>query len=227
MSSEEDIHVNRENESLIAQEDKFEVETGKPTRFLLLKFNTILCFFFSLINGLPFEFRIILVFIPLFIEFWFNKNADGMELVGMRWSHEIENGNPKLFYYARPDPYVPEARNTSAFYFGLFGATSFWGIVFLISFFVSHIETIIMIFQILLLECFNTFCFLKCHNVSAKQADDIARTVMLGDAFDGLDDDVVIQIDPIELSKEVNKVEEISKNNQNNISLPQNDEQKN
>ena len=203
--SSDDIESLREDDSLIAQEDKFEVETGNPSRFLFLKLNTIICFFFSLINGLPFEIRIILVYIPLAIEFWFNKNADGMELVGMRWSHEIENGNPKIFFYARPDPYVPEAKNTSAFYFGLFGATTFWGIVFIVSiFFASRIETFIMVLHILIVEGFNTFCFLKCHSVSAKQADDIARTVMLGDAFDGLEDDVVIQIDT-DISDKMNK----------------------
>lgn len=186
---------NKEEDSLILQEDKFGVETGSPSRFLLLKAATIFGFFLSLIPKIPIEIRIILVFVPFGFEFWFTKNADGMELVGMRWSHEIENGNPKLFFYVRPDPYVPEATNVKYFNLGLFGSTAFWGITFLISSFTSTVSTIFISLYIFSGELFNTLCFYQCYNVSTKQADDVARSVMLGDAFDGLSDDPVIQID--------------------------------
>ena len=119
------------------------------------------------------------------VEFWVTKNINGLNLVGMRWSHEVgDSGDPRWIFYSRRDPYVPEPANAAIFWAVMFGSALTWvavalTAVFLWSFFYALVAAVILAFEVV-----NTSCFVKCHAVSNRQADDVARAVLLGSPFD-------------------------------------------
>ena len=151
--------------------------------FFSLKIITMLLFFLST-YPIPTEIPITLILISGMIEFWVTKNVNGLKLVGMRWSHEIGDiGEPFFYFYARPDPYVPEQKESNLFYFGLFVAVIIWIIFFILSLLFFHVISIILSLILISLESFNLICFLKCSQISMRQADDIARSVIFHDSI--------------------------------------------
>jgi hypothetical protein len=154
------------------------------TRFILSKVITAALFLLStLFSRFP-SLCLILVLPPAVIEFWICKNCSGLELVGMRWSHEIvANSASAWVFYVRKDPYVPNQAHATVFWSGLFGSSIVWFGFFLGSI-VSHWFQAVLCGLVFALELTNTFCFLKCHSVSRKQAEAVARSVMLGESFE-------------------------------------------
>jgi hypothetical protein len=152
--------------------------------FIVLKFVTALfgvLVFFWADYPTPSSF---LLLTAAFCEFWLCKNCHGLQLVGMRWSHEIgDRGDPHWVFYSRRDPYVPEPLHASVFWSGLFAACVVWGLASLAALFVTLFKP--RVFDLSLyafafgLELVNMSCFLKCHRVSTWQADDVARSVLL------------------------------------------------
>jgi hypothetical protein len=155
------------------------------SRFIILKVVTLLCFFLSLfLDRLP-TFTSVLVLTPAAAEFWVCKNWDGLSLVGMRWSHEVnEGGDPTWVFYSRRDPYVPEPADWFVFWAGVFGACLVWGLVTLIALPMTGPFASVRSALVLAAEAVNAFCFQRCSSVSYTQADDVARLLLFGDAHD-------------------------------------------
>jgi hypothetical protein len=154
-------------------------------RYVILKLATVVVFLVSLsIRSYP-ALSAFLILTAALLEFWICKNADGLALVGMRWSHEIsEHGNPSWVFYSRKDPYVPDRAQASLFWSGLFLTSLVWFALLFVSSFQWEWFTSMLCALVFAAELTNAFCFLRCHSVSAKQADDVARSVLLGDVFD-------------------------------------------
>ena len=150
--------------------------------FFSFKLLTIVLFLLGLCK-MPPEIPITFILISGMVEFWFTKNVSGLQLVGMRWSHEIgDNGEPHLFFYVRPDPYVSEQQDSNAFYFGLVSASLVWFVFFTLSILFFKAISLAISLIIFSLEIFNLICFFKCSQISIQQADDIARDIILHDS---------------------------------------------
>jgi hypothetical protein len=150
------------------------------SRFILLKVATLLSFFLSLfLDGLP-TFTSVLVLAAASAEFWVCKNWDGLCLVGMRWSHEVNaRGDPTWEFYSRRDPYVPGPANSVIFWSGMFGACLVWGLITLLAFPMRGPFVAVYGGCVFAAEVVNMFCFRRCNSVSYTQAGSIARLVLL------------------------------------------------
>ena len=137
--------------------------------------------------------KALFIFTFSMVEFWLHKNSDGLELIGMRWYHHIEdNGEAKIVCYARADPYVPNATIFHLFWALSYGTTICWFLTIILSLFLfSTLTEFCLSCFCFALELTNLIYFKKCNNEWQKQTDDIARTIMLADAFnsDNEDDD--------------------------------------
>ncbi|OHT15604.1 hypothetical protein TRFO_42442 [Tritrichomonas foetus] len=209
----------RDNEVLIDNHimNAASSSSGVTSRYLITKFSVIFVFLISAILHFYPTLILTLVSISEIVEFWLVKNMFGLDLVGMRWSHEIgDSGESRWIFYSRPDPYVPEAACVRVFWAGLYGTFIIWTIIFLWTIFRSTWMNVFISLLVSVAQFVNLSCFLRCNNESTRQADDIARSVMLGDVFDGgtLDvgrtDTLVIEPDP-EI-EEIEEIEEVSQN---------------
>lgn len=126
---------------------------------------------------------------PALVEFWIVKNREGLNLVGLRWSHEIgDRGEPRWIFYSRKDPYVPEPINSTVFWSFMLGGIFLWVGIFIASILLWTWYYTLLCAGVMTLEIVNMACFMVCHSISAKQADDVARSVLLGPtAFDSED----------------------------------------
>ncbi|KAK8884134.1 Golgi apparatus membrane protein tvp23 [Tritrichomonas musculus] len=166
-------------------QDNFVASAGGAERYIIVKFTVI----FIYLIGVAFSFyptlQLALVSLATIIEFWLCKNVDGLDLVGMRWSHEIGyGGDPQWIFYSRQDPYVPDPMNSNIFWFVLFGGFFIWFCIFFWAIFEFSGMNVLISFLVLAAHACNACCFLKCHSVSTKQADDVARSVLLDSSFD-------------------------------------------
>ena len=190
-----------DSEGLIENNIYAQVALEKYTiyRYILLKIIpiTLLYISASLLHELKSSnfvlsaFKTIILTSLSFIEFWFQKNSDGIQLIGMRWFHFItENGEAKIACYARTDPYVPNAAIFHMFWAFSYTFTFLWLLTVFLSLFLfeNNIEFCISIFAFNL-ELINLIFFKRCNNEWQKQTDDIARTIMLGDAFNSDEDE--------------------------------------
>ena len=190
-----------DSEGLIDNNIYAQVQQGKSTiyRYIVLKFLPLFFLFLLgfLFNEHTYEKMIsplvksIIILNLAIIEFWFHKNSDGLELIGMRWFHHIgENGEAKIVCYARADPYVPNATMFHLFWTLSYSFTFVWFVTIVVSLFLFDTLTDFCISCICFaLELINLIYFKKCNTEWQKQSDDIARTIMLGDAFNSDNED--------------------------------------
>ncbi|KAH0794408.1 putative ribose-phosphate pyrophosphokinase [Histomonas meleagridis] len=161
--------------------------TDNSGRFLSLKVSLLLAYLVPILFDFYPSIKVFLTLLFSTIEIWFCKNVDGLNLVGMRWYHDTSSGEPKWIFYSRPDPYVPEAYKSNIFWGGLFGIIVVWFIIFIWSIFsFSWFDTFICA-CIIGVESLNLICFLKCRSESSRQADEVVRSVLLGEMFDSDD----------------------------------------
>ena len=157
--------------------------------YLAIRLSPLFLYFFSvfIFTSIP-TFKILVITLSVFCEFWLTKNKEGLELVGLRWSHEISEAGkePKWVFYARPDPYVPDTSKLRCFWTAMYAISIVWSIISLLSLLTHDFKWSDTFLAFIATGCeyINLFCFLQCNKQSSKQADGIARTVMLGDAFD-------------------------------------------
>ncbi|OHT16828.1 hypothetical protein TRFO_12913 [Tritrichomonas foetus] len=177
----------QDNEDLIQEHinGRISAPVGGAGRYFTIKVSVLLLYLLGVACGFWPTIQLTIVSIAAMTEFWLAKNVDGLELVGMRWSHEIgDSGDPRWVFYSRRDPYVPEPANSNVFWSGLFGGCILWlCITFWAMFDFTTMNTLIALF-VLVLHSTNLAGFLACHSVSTKQADDVARSVLLGDNFE-------------------------------------------
>ena len=192
---------------------------GTPSEFVLLKLVTVLSFLLcASLNVWPCP-ALLLIGIPALADFWLTKNKEGLELVGMRWSHEIgENGTPSWVFYSRRDPYVPEAVASRVFWSGTFLSCTLWALLFFVSAFLWRWFWTFVCTILLATEVANALCFRRCDTVSVQQIEDVARSVMLGDAFDSDDLEPEPEID-LEAERQ-KQAEEEDVNEQPRLVLP-------
>lgn len=187
---------NLENETLIENHliNSNAIASSPSGRYWLIyhltvRLSPLFLYFFSVFvfNSIP-TFKILIVTFSILCEFWLTKNKEGLELVGLRWSHEISEvgGEPKWIFYARPDPYVPDISKLRCFWTAMYALSIVWSIISLLSMLTPDFRwsDAFLAFIATGAEYINLFCFLKCNQKSSEQADGIARNVMLGDAFD-------------------------------------------
>lgn len=195
----ENTLTNLENETLIERtENPVLISSPSPQdinwvyKLIAVRFSPFLVYIlaFSLLHSVP-TLAITLVTMALFTEFWLVKNRIGLELVGLRWSHEISEsgGKPHYLFYSRPDPYIPDSSQVTCFWLFQYFVTFFWCLLSIISAMPNSKNALTWVdcFLALMastLQIINLICFSKCSQQSSRQADDIARSVMLGDAFD-------------------------------------------
>jgi hypothetical protein len=154
------------------------------SRFILCKVATAILFLLSTAFSRFPSLLLVLVLTPAIIEFWICKNSSGLDLVGMRWSHEIvQNSAAAWVFYVRKDPYVPYQADATGFWSGLFVSSITWFGFFIWSLFGRWFQTVLC-GLVLGLELTNTACFLRCHSVSRRQAADVARSMMLRLSFE-------------------------------------------
>lgn len=157
--------------------------------YLAIRIGPLFLFFFSLFvfTFVP-TFKILIITFSVLCEFWLTKNKEGLELVGLRWSHEISEtgGDPKWVFYSRPDPYVPDISKLRCFWTVMYSMSIVWSIISLLSFVTPDFRWIdtFLAFIATGAEYINLLCFLQCNQQTSRQQDEIARSVMLGDAFD-------------------------------------------
>lgn len=180
-----EIHQDQQNLIHDHASQRVYAPIGGAGRFLTIKFSVILIYLFGVAFNFYPSVQLFFVTLAAVFEFWLCKNNDGLELVGMRWSHEIgDGGDPQWVFYSRPDPYVPMPLNSTMFWTGLFGGSFLWFcICFWALFQFSGMNLMIAMF-VFGLHLVNSCCFWKCHNVSTKQADDVARSVLLGNRIE-------------------------------------------
>ena len=187
MDEEQSKKNNQDQVDLIQDhiQDTFVASAGAAGRFLTVQFAVILVYLLGVACNFYPTVQLILVSFASIVEFWLCKNVDGLDLVGMRWSHEIGyGGDPQWIFYSRHDPYVPDPMNSNVFWFVLFGGCFFWFCIFFWAIFEFTGMNIFISLLVLAEHSCNACCFLKCHSVSTKQADDVARSVLLGPSFD-------------------------------------------
>jgi hypothetical protein len=184
---EEDSGVNGDRNVLIeGPVIQVHANTGEYRQFLLFKFTTVMLFAFSVwLNHYPLM-GILLVCTSAFVEFWFCKNRDGLEYVGMRWCQEIgDEGSPRWIFYSRKDPYVPRRLDTRIFWSGLFTSTTVWAILAIWSLVVFGWFFSTIALFVLSLECINVWAFLQCQRSASKHIEDMTRIVLgIGKEFD-------------------------------------------
>lgn len=202
-----------DSESLISNHSHVvkKTEAVNVPVFVMCKCATLIIylFFATFIESTP-CLSAFLILTSAFVEFWLVKNREGLELVGLRWSHEIsDRGEPEWIFYSRKDPYIPEINNSRLFWSGTYISCLLWAFIGLISLAKTNIFYSLIAVIVFVLEVINTVCFMKCDKVSAKQVEDIARSVMLGDVFDS--DELEPEPEPEEIQpvqQEENEVEE-------------------
>lgn len=166
-------------------QDNFISSVGGAGRFVTVQLIVIFIYLIGVACNFYPSIQLFLVSFAAIVEFWLCKNVDGLNLVGMRWSHEIGyGGDPQWIFYSRHDPYVPDPMNSNVFWFTLFGGCFFWFCIFFWAIFEFSGMNILISFLVFVEHACNACCFMKCHSVSAKQADDVARSVLLGPSFD-------------------------------------------
>ena len=190
-----------DSEGLIENNIYAQVQQQKYTvyRYIALKFLPLFfLYLFSFLFGeqktssmLPSVTKALFIFTFSMAEFWLQKNSDGLELIGMRWFHHIEdNGEAKIICYARADPYVPNATIFHLFWALSYGLTIAWLFTIILSLFLfSTLTEFCISCFCFALELINLIYFKKCNNEWQKQTDEIARTIMLGDAFNSDNED--------------------------------------
>lgn len=186
---------------------------GTVREFVLLKVGTFLVFLICV--GLDLWPCPALVFIgcAALAEFWGIKNKEGLELVGMRWSHEItELETPTWVFYSRRDPYVPEATASRVFWSGTFISCVVWFLILFTSMLRWNWFWTVVCALIFTAEVVNALCFKNCDGVSVQQIEDVARSVMLGDAFNSSDlesePEITIEAEPEKPHEEEEAVEQ-------------------
>ena len=148
-------------------------------RFLILKFLPIL-FYFLFFKKFLFSIFSILIL----IEFWINKNIDGLELIGFKWFFIFENNELKICYYSREDPFIPIPINYFFFWFISYLNIIIWIIIlFFIIFFSSFNSFFIFPLIELMFNIINIYHFFQCKKENLKHYDEVARAVLLGDVF--------------------------------------------
>ena len=177
--------------------------SGVVGQYLILKVLLLLLFsIFSSFKSIP-VFSAFFILIGAIAEFWLIKNKFGLSMVGMRWSHEIgDAGDPRWVFYARPDPYIPDTVCLRVFWSGIYGGVVVWTIIFFIELFQGSYMNKCLALILDAMQYINLACFLKCNKESERQADDIARSVMLGAAFDS--DNLEPEVDDIPEITELN-----------------------
>ena len=180
--------------------------------FLLAKVLTLILFLISLIFNFQPYVTIILNFVIGIIDFWLCKNKFGLNLVGLQWYLDFGNGgNPKWVFYSRPDPYIPDPGNVNIFWGFLYAFTFLWFMLFILTLISKKYSGSFTCLLLFALSIVNVLCFKRCEVVQSQQADEVARTIMLGDEFssdkldpeEGSDD----EIPEIEHSGEDGKIE--------------------
>ena len=185
MSASDDVAPAGESDQLIISSAETETaptaSTTSPLVFIFRKCITLFLFVaFAAADVWPCPGGAISLILAM-AEFWGTKNVDGLALVGLRWSHEIcENGEPRWVFYSRRDPYVPEPANAAIFWAATFGAVLTWFAITLTTLFIWRFFYAVVALVICALHAVNVSCFVKCHAVSNRQADDVARSVLLG-----------------------------------------------
>lgn len=185
MESDSDYSLTQDNEQLIGQIGLSRYPPGGSARSIIMKSISLLFFFICIAARTPSEITAFFTLSMSLLELWISKNCDGLELVGMRWSHEIgDSGEARWVYYSRPDPYVPNAADSNIFWIGLYGSLVAWIAVFLWSAFSFGFFNTVIVILVVAAQLANTIGFVRCHGVSTRQAEDVARIVLLGDNFD-------------------------------------------
>lgn len=116
----------------------------------------------------------IFLLILLGINFWFIKNVNGIQLVGLRWKLSLQNG---FDYYSKPNPFVPRALDSNSFWIGFFIFMFLWIIAFILSIFVSDALCLVCIIGFLS-EFFNLTMFMKSHRLAKNQAEHAALEIL-------------------------------------------------
>ena len=148
--------------------------------FMTLKLLILLCYFISNLFKFPASFKLVLLAIICLADFWYTKNVAGLELVGMRWSHEInEDGEPEWHFYSRPDPYVPNPSDSGIFWGFMFGSVLVWMIIAVWSLFAFGKLNVFICLLILFLNSFHLIFFLNCRSEEIKHENDLTRNLML------------------------------------------------
>jgi hypothetical protein len=185
--AEEERRVHDDNSVLIeGSVIQVHANTGDYRQFLLFKLATVMAFTCAVwLNHFPVV-GVILVTVSAFVEFWFCKNRDGLEYVGMRWCQEVsDQGVPRWIFYSRKDPYVPTASDTRVFWSGLFVSLVIWSglVAWSLLAFGWFFSTLALF--VLLLEGVNVSAFLQCQRSASKHIEDMTRMVLgIGKEFD-------------------------------------------
>lgn len=187
---------NLENESLIENStlNSKSIASSPSGRYwfifyLSIRLTPLFLFFISLFifTYVP-TFKILIITFSVLCEFWLTKNKEGLELVGLRWSHEIseKGADPKWVFYSRPDPYVPDNSQLHCFWTVMYTMSIVWSIISILSIITPDFRWVDTFLALIATasEYINLLCFLQCNKQTSKQQDEIARNVMLAEAFD-------------------------------------------
>lgn len=158
--------------------------------FMVLKLTVLLFYFVSILFKFYAPVKVVVLALLCLADVWYTKNIAGLDLVGMRWSHEInENGEPAWQFYSRPDPYVPDPFESNAFWGFMFGSVFVWAIVFIWSIFAFGKFNVVISLLILALNTLHLILFLNCRSVGRKHDDDLTRELMMKDFEESEDDE--------------------------------------
>jgi len=185
MGDDYEIEID-DNTGLIPDNPLAQIPTSQFTiiRFCTLKLFSQICLIFLHEIYCGGIIGIFLGMLVILTDFWFSKNADGLELIGMRWFSYIDDNNElKMLYYARSDPYVPEALNFTIFWAFIYLANIGWLIQSIAMLFYDDITFFLVSLIGFSLSFINTYGFIKCRQEWSKKGDDVARALLLGDAF--------------------------------------------
>lgn len=161
--------------------DQESVFAGKEPRinpiafYFAIQLLPYLVFVLFLIFNIPILQITIIILILLGINFWFIKNVNGIQLVGLRWKFSIITG---FEYYSKPNPFVPRALDSNSFWIGFFIFLFLWIIALVISLFLKTPLLCLVCFIGFLSELINLMMFMRSHKSAKSQAEHAALEIL-------------------------------------------------
>lgn len=161
--------------------DQESIFAGKEPRvnpiafYFAIQLLPYLAFILFLLFHIPILHITIIILILIGINFWFIKNVNGMQLVGLRWKLSFSNG---FEYYSKPNPFVPRAIDSNSFWIGFFVFIILWIIAFIISIFLTSTFLCIVCLIGFLSEFINLNMFMRSHKSAKNQAEHAALEIL-------------------------------------------------
>ena len=144
----------------------------RPSKFgipvhVSLRLIVIVTFFF-----LPYLNQIVQYLVFAFVlisQFWITEQVVGMQLIGLRWF--IDFGSMKFSYFSKPDPFVPNARDSNMFWMifivNIFG----WIVGLFVEIFIKDWHKVVLCLLSIFTEGLNLVMFVRAHGIAKAEAE--------------------------------------------------------